>query len=87
MVSSWTFCHLVDPLATLELWANALRVGGRLYANDVDFSVLFAGEAEGWELEPEARMHRAFAALHKEGPAEEAFAVDFAFDAAEYRTT
>lgn len=44
IVSSWTFCHLIDPLATLELWSNALAVEGELYVNDIDFSVLFDGE-------------------------------------------
>jgi len=46
-VSSWTFCHLIDPLATLETWSNALAVGGALYLNDIDFSVAFEGECAG----------------------------------------
>lgn len=50
IVSSWTFCHLIDPLATLELWSNALAVEGELYANDIDFSVLFAGEGTFTDL-------------------------------------
>merc|ERR1719215_2256028 len=44
IVSSWTFCHLIDPLATLELWSNALAVEGELYVNDIDFSVFFESE-------------------------------------------
>ena len=47
IVSSWTFCHLLDPLATLEIWSNALSVGGELYLNDIDFSVQFEFEGNG----------------------------------------
>jgi len=46
IVSSWTFCHLVDPLATLEIWSNALAIQGELYVNDIDFSVWFDGESD-----------------------------------------
>ena len=45
IVSSWTFCHLLDPLTTQELWSNALAVGGELYLNGIDFFVLFEGES------------------------------------------
>eukprot|EP00929_Paragymnodinium_shiwhaense_P060342 TRINITY_DN30148_c0_g1_i2.p1 TRINITY_DN30148_c0_g1~~TRINITY_DN30148_c0_g1_i2.p1 ORF type:complete len:382 (+),score=43.87 TRINITY_DN30148_c0_g1_i2:189-1334(+) len=44
ILSSWTFCHLIDPLATLELWSNTLTVEGELYVNDIDFSVMFDEE-------------------------------------------
>lgn len=47
IVSSWTFCHLLDPLATLEIWSNTLSVGGELYLNDIDFSVQFESEGKG----------------------------------------
>lgn len=50
IVSSWTFCHLIDPLATLELWSNALAVQGELYVNDIDFSILFEGEGNFADL-------------------------------------
>merc|ERR1711865_545623 len=46
IVSSWTFCHLVDPLATLEIWSNALAIQGELYVNDIDFSVWFDSESD-----------------------------------------
>lgn len=45
IVSSWTFCHLIDPLATLEIWSNALAVGGELYLNDIDFLVMLEGDS------------------------------------------
>ena len=50
IVSSWTFCHLIDPLATLELWSNALAVDGELYVNDIDFLVVFEGESTSADL-------------------------------------
>lgn len=101
IVSSWTFCHLLDPLATLELWSNALAVQGELYANDIDFPVCFNGEGEGalmpprgqedvehlfWESDPEARMECAFEALSAKGSAERAFSIEFVYDDASYRT-
>lgn len=47
IVSSWTFCHLSDPLGTLEMWSDALAVGGELFVNDIDFEVLLLGESAG----------------------------------------
>lgn len=45
IVSSWMFCHLIDPLATLETWSNALALGGEIYLNDIDFLVSFEDES------------------------------------------
>ena len=87
IVSSWTFCHLIDPLATLEFWSNALAVGGELFLNDIDFSVLFEGEsAAEWEKDAESRMARAFERLSAKGKdVDGAFRVDFVHDA-DFRT-
>jgi hypothetical protein len=95
IVSSWTFCHLVDPLATLEIWSNALAVHGELYVNDVDFSVLFDVEsasrdvpsgAESWESDQEKRMEHTFEALNARGKDDQAFSIEFAYDSVNYRT-
>eukprot|EP01052_Picozoa_sp_SAG31_P038206 SAG31_NODE_5061_length_2765_cov_3.097899_4_plen_207_part_00 len=82
IVSSWTFCHLIDPLATLEIWSNALAVCGELYLNDIDFSVLFGGEsAEACENDSESRMARAFERLNAKGKdVDGAFRVEFVHD-------
>jgi len=88
ILSSWTFCHLIDPLGTLELWSNALAVEGELYVNDIDFSVLFEGESTlaDWESDPEKRMERAFAAVTRKGETEHAFSIEFVYDDKDYRT-
>mmetsp|Transcript_87149 Transcript_87149/g.136387 ORF Transcript_87149/g.136387 Transcript_87149/m.136387 type:complete len:380 (+) Transcript_87149:62-1201(+) len=94
IVSSWTFCHLIDPLATLEIWSNALAVHGELYVNDVDFSVLFDIESasrnvpsdESWESDQEKRMERTFEALNARGKDDRAFSIEFAYDIVNYRT-
>ncbi len=84
IVSSWTFCHLIDPLATLEIWSNALAVCGELYLNDIDFSVLFEGESTlAWQKdsETETRMARAFERLNAKGRhVDGAFRVEFVHD-------
>ena len=82
IVSSWTFCHLIDPLATLEFWSNALAVCGELYLNDIDFSVLFEGEsAHAWQKDSETRMARAFERLNTKGKdVDGAFRVEFVHD-------
>jgi SAM-dependent methyltransferase len=91
ILSSWTFCHLIDPLATLELWSNALAVEGELYVNDIDFSVLFDDEGTHadhalWESDPEKRMERAFVAVSRKGEADHAFSIEFEYDDKDYRT-
>lgn len=82
IVSSWTFCHLIDPLATLEIWSNALAVCGELHLNDIDFSVLFEGESTlAWQKDLETRMARAFERLNAKGKdVDGAFCVEFVHD-------
>lgn len=85
IVSSWTFCHLIDPLATLELWSNALAIGGELYVNDIDFSVLFENEGSS-EDDQEKRMRRAFELMDGKGREDQAFSAAFVYDEENYRT-
>ena len=62
IVCSWTLRHCADPLGTLEQYANLLRVGGVLLANQ--FWLPFEGESGRWD--DEAALRRAIAALNNE---------------------
>ena len=59
IVSSWTWFHLGDPLATLELWANHLAVGGSMFVNK--FRVAFDGAFDVADEDAEARWARIIA--------------------------
>ena len=61
MVSSFTWLHLGDPLATLEIWANHLAEGGSIFINQ--FRVAFEGEFDaGHDVgDDNARWARALA--------------------------
>ena len=61
MVSSFTWLHLGDPLATLEMWANHLAEGGSIFINQ--FRVAFEGEFDaGHDVgDDSARWARALA--------------------------
>jgi len=67
-----------------------LAVGGELYVNDIDFSAKFDDDAladhSSWEMDPERRMQRAFAAITRKAESDHAFSIEFFYDEAEYRT-
>ena len=65
IVCSWTLRHCADPLGTLEQYANLLRVGGVLLANQLWLP--FEGESGRWD--DEAALRRAIAALNNEATA------------------